>query len=178
MTENLLIWTRNSLHPSCLLFSLFYCRRRISGAEEIEEEVSKVPESHESKIIRLRIASLFFDTIPKYMLVSILILSFSLTQLKSSKKLRKQCSFTITINKEMYLKLFYRFGRATDLSKLAIPPDDVFDYYCQCIRHQDAKNHTISRDSLQLRWTQLSDSQKKVVDREFTLSIELRVETR
>ena len=62
----------------------------------------------------------------------------------------------------MYLQLFRRFGRATDLSKLATPPDDVFDYFCQCLRQQEGKNHTPSRDIFQLRWAQLPDSQKTV----------------
>lgn len=73
----------------------------------------------------------------------------------------------------MYLTLFRRFGRATDLSKLATPPDDVFDYYCQCMRHQDGKNHTISRDSLQLLWAQLSESQKNVGANKAILKLEL-----
>ena len=163
----------NSLHPSFRFLNSLTCRRRISGAEEIEEEITKAPESHDTKILRLRIASLFFDTIPKWMLASIMIPSFSITQIRSSKKLRKQCAFTININKEMYLTLFRRFGRATDLSKLATPPDDVFDYYCQCMRHQDGKNHTISRDSLQLLWAQRSESQKNVGANKAILKLEL-----
>ena len=176
MTGIRMIWTSSSLHPSFWFLHSLISRRRVSGAEEIEEEVSKVPESHDSKILRLRIASLFFDTIPKCVLVAALMRSFSPTQLRSSKKSRKQCSFTITINKEMYLQLFRRFGRATDLSKLATPPDDVFDYFCQCLRQQEGKNHTPSRDSLQLRWAQLPDSQKTVYKRKVVLKLEIRIE--
>ena len=178
MTGTRMIWTNNSLRPSFLYLSFLACRRRVSGAEEIEEEITKAPESHDTKIIRLRIASLFFDTIPKWVQISIVIPSFSITQIRSSKKLRKQCTFTININKEMYLTLFRRFGRATDLSKLATPPDDVFDYYCQCMRHQDGKNHTISRDSLQLLWAQLSESQKNVGTNKAILKLELWIQTK
>ena len=50
---------------------------------------------------------------------------------------------------------------------------DVFDYYCQCMRHQDGKNHTISRDSLQSLWAQLSESQKNVGTNKAILKLEL-----
>lgn len=66
------------------------------------------------------------------------------------------------ITKDLYLVLFRHFGKANDLSKLATPPDDVFDYYCQCIRHRDSKDRNLSKDILQLRWDHLSKDQQLV----------------
>lgn len=49
------------------LFLTLIDRRRATGAEELEETISASLESHDLKVLRLRIASLFFDTIPTYL---------------------------------------------------------------------------------------------------------------
>ena len=136
--------------------------------EACNEEKYKSALGPDTKMTRLQIASLLFDHIPSYCCVRYSNHSFNSTKYTPGSGAKKRVTVKMTLNRDQYVKVFGRLGKAKDLIRLSEPVDDgacrfhlsrvAFDLFCQ----QMKGSHGAKRELLELKWNQLDDETKKV----------------
>lgn len=154
--------------PSERNIVILKCRSEVEDGETCSEEKHKSAIGPDTKMTRLQIASLFFDSIPSYRHAFCSIHSFNPTKYTPGSGAKKRVTVKTTLSRDQYVKVFGRLGKAKDLIRLSEPADDgasrvhqsriAFDLFCQQVKG----SHGAKRELLELKWNQLDDETRKV----------------